>query len=146
MKKTKCKLNRNKNLIVLMFFFASITTSFAQHVDVITIDGAITVVTPKYIGDAIDRAEKNNAQCLIIEMDTPGGLLGATLDIDKKILSSKVPVIVYISPSGGRAGSAGVFISYSAHIAAMAPSTNIGSAHPVSLFNIDTSKVPPPKS
>jgi membrane-bound serine protease (ClpP class) len=113
----------------------------AAHVDWIRVDGAINPVTLKYITNALDRAESNDAECLVIEMDTPGGLLQSTMDIDKRMLSAKVPVVVYIYPSGGRAASAGVFISYAAHIIAMAPSTNIGAAHPVSMMGKDTSKV-----
>ncbi|MCM8775390.1 MAG: nodulation protein NfeD, partial [Candidatus Omnitrophica bacterium] len=80
-----------------------------------------------------DQAEADEAEALVIELDTPGGLLNSTRLIVKRILSSKVPVVVYIAPSGSRAGSAGVFITYASHIAAMAPSTNIGAAHPVQI-------------
>jgi membrane-bound serine protease (ClpP class) len=113
----------------------------AGHIEWAKIDDAITPVTAKYIGDAVRHAEKSGAECLIIEMDTPGGLMQATWTIDKILLASKVPVIVYVSPSGGRAASAGVFISYAADLVAMAPSTNIGSAHPVSMGKQDTSQV-----
>jgi len=113
----------------------------ADHVDLIIIDGPITPVTAKYIGDALGRAERDGAECLIIQMDTPGGLMQSTLSIDKDLLADKVPVVVYVAPRGGRAASAGVFISYAAHFVAMAPSTNIGSAHPVSMAGKDTSKV-----
>ncbi len=107
---------------------------FASHVDLIIIDGPITPVSAKYIQDGLARAERDGAECLIIQMDTPGGLMQSTWDIDKALLSDRIPVVVYISPSGGRAASAGVFISYAAHFVAMAPSTNIGSAHPVSMM------------
>ncbi|MBN2028889.1 nodulation protein NfeD [bacterium] len=114
---------------------------WANHVDWIQIDGAITPVTAKYITDAVDRAEENGAECLIIQMDTPGGLLQATFEIDKRLLDAKVPVVVYVAPSGGQAASAGTFISYAAHLVAMAPSTNIGAAHPVTMGGQDTSQV-----
>lgn len=78
-------------------------------------------------------AEENEAECLIIELDTPGGLLSSTRTIARSILSSQVPVVTYVYPPGARAGSAGVFITYASHIAAMAPSTNIGAAHPVTV-------------
>ncbi|HHS12155.1 MAG TPA: nodulation protein NfeD [bacterium] len=107
----------------------------------IQVDGPITPVTAKYIIDAVDRAAKEDAELLIIQMDTPGGLMQSTWSINKALLADEVPVAVYIAPSGGRAASAGVFISYAAHIVAMAPSTNIGSAHPVSMGGQDTSKV-----
>lgn len=96
-------------------------------------DDTINPITASYISDAIDQASSDNIQCLIIELDTPGGLLTSTRSIVKKIMASGVPVVVYIYPSGSRAGSAGVFITYASHIAAMAPSTNIGAAHPVEL-------------
>ncbi len=96
-------------------------------------DDAINPITAEYILKSIDLAAEKNAQCLIIELDTPGGLLSSTRQIVKHILSAEVPVVVYISPGGSRAGSAGVFITYAAHIAAMAPSTNIGAAHPIQM-------------
>ncbi len=96
-----------------------------------SIEGAIGAVTDDRIGDAISKAEDNNAQLLVITMDTPGGFTKPTWSIIKKILNSPVPICVYIAPSGARAGSAGVYITYAAHFAAMAYSTNIGAAHPV---------------
>jgi len=114
---------------------------WGRHIDWIQVDGPITPVTAKYIGDALRKAERNGAECLVVQMDTPGGLMQATWSIDKDFLSDKVPVVVYIAPSGGRAASAGVFISYAAHLVAMAPSTNIGSAHPVTMGKQDSSKV-----
>ncbi len=96
-------------------------------------DDTINPVTAEYIQKAIDQAEQDGAECLIIKLDTPGGLLNSTRLIIKRILTAEVPVVVYIAPPGSRAGSAGVFITYAAHVAAMAPSTNIGAAHPVRL-------------
>lgn len=96
-------------------------------------DVSINPVTAEYIIQAVDRAASEDAECLIIRLDTPGGLLSSTRSIVKKILASEVPVVVYIAPSGAHAGSAGVFITYASHVAAMAPSTNIGAAHPVDL-------------
>lgn len=99
---------------------------------VITIDDSIiNPVVSEYILDAIDEAERNQAPALVIELDTPGGLLSSTRVIVKKMMNAQVPIIVYVSPSGARAGSAGVFITLASHVAAMAPSTNIGAAHPV---------------
>jgi membrane-bound serine protease (ClpP class) len=112
----------------------------ANVVEVLKIEGAITPVTAKYLGEAIEKAEENQAECLVIQMDTPGGLMEATWKIDKAILASTVPVVVYIWPSGGRAASAGVYISYAAHVIAMAPSTHLGSAHPVTMGGQDSSK------
>ncbi len=109
------------------------TLVFGATVEWITIDGAIGPVSAEYIHDGIKRAENAEAQCLVIEMDTPGGLMKSMRIICKDILAARVPVVVYVSPSGSRAGSAGVFITLAAHIAAMAPGTNIGAAHPVGL-------------
>lgn len=97
----------------------------------LNIEGAIGTVTDDRIAEAIELAETNNAELLIITLDTPGGFSKPTWSICKNILNSDVPVCIYIGPSGARAGSAGVYMTYSAHFAAMAPSTNIGSAHPV---------------
>lgn len=96
-------------------------------------DQIINPVVSEYILEAIDKAESQKPQCLIIEMDTPGGLLTSTRVVVKRILNAQVPIVVYIYPSGSRAASAGVFITLASHIAAMAPSTNIGAAHPVSI-------------
>ena len=99
---------------------------------VITVDGVINPVSAEFIEKNIDRASAMNAAALVIELDTPGGLDTSMRSIVKGIISSRVPVIVYVSPSGARDASAGVFITMAAHIAAMAPGTNIGAAHPVS--------------
>ncbi len=95
--------------------------------------GVISPVAAEFLQAAIHRAEKGGYDALVIELDTPGGLDLAMRDIVKAILSAEVPVIVYVSPAGGRAASAGVFITMAAHIAAMTPGTNIGAAHPVRL-------------
>jgi len=103
----------------------------APHVDLIVIDGTINPAVDDFIRESIGRAKSNGARALIIQLDTPGGLLSSTRTIVKEILGALVPVMVYVAPSGAGAGSAGVFITLSAHIAAMAPGTNIGAAHPV---------------
>jgi len=97
------------------------------------IDGAINPVSADFIRDGIKKAHNAKAEWLIIHLNTPGGLLKSTRVIVSEILESPVPVIVYVSPGGAHAGSAGVFITLAAHIAAMAPGTNIGAAHPVSM-------------
>jgi membrane-bound serine protease (ClpP class) len=101
------------------------------HVDLIVIDGSINPAVDDFIRESIGRSKTNSARALIIQLDTPGGLLTSTRTIVKELLSDVVPVIVYVAPSGAGAGSAGVFITLAAHIAAMAPGTNIGAAHPV---------------
>lgn len=97
------------------------------------VEGAINPVTADFIKEGIEKATQQKAACLLIELNTPGGLLKSTRNIVSSILESPVPVIVYISPAGSQAGSAGVFITLAAHIAAMTPGTNIGAAHPVTL-------------
>ncbi|MGQ0739725.1 MAG: NfeD family protein [Bacteroidota bacterium] len=105
----------------------------AQKVVSMKVEGAINPVTAEFIHDGIQKAAKENAECLVIHLNTPGGLLKSTRIIVSDILSSPVPVIVYVSPPGAQSGSAGVFITLAAHIAAMSPGTNIGAAHPVTL-------------
>ncbi|HET7094491.1 MAG TPA: nodulation protein NfeD, partial [Thermomicrobiales bacterium] len=102
-------------------------------VDLVTIDGEITPPMAHYVTGAITAAGNNGADALVIEMNTPGGLMSAMDDIVGGILDSRVPVIVYVAPQGARAASAGVYITYAAHIAAMAPATRIGSASPVTI-------------
>ena len=105
--------------------------SSAPHVDLIVIDGSINPAVDDFIRESIARAKSNGARALIIQLDTPGGLLSSTRTIVKEMLSAPVPIMVHVAPSGAGAGSAGVFITMAAHVAAMAPATNIGAAHPV---------------
>ncbi len=105
----------------------------AQKIVSISIDGAINPVVAEYIASGVQKAEDEKAACLLINLNTPGGLLKSTRSIVSSMLDAKVPVIVYVTPSGAHAGSAGVFITLAAHVAAMAPGTNIGAAHPVNL-------------
>jgi membrane-bound serine protease (ClpP class) len=102
------------------------------------IEDAIGPVTKDYVHRVLARAITEGAECVVFTMDTPGGLDASMRSIVKDILSSPVPVVVYIYPSGGRAASAGAIISLASHIVAMAPSTNIGAAHPVALGQGDT--------
>jgi membrane-bound serine protease (ClpP class) len=110
---------------------APAATSEHPWVELITIDGSINPATASYIDDALASADKGGAAALIIELDTPGGLLTSAETIVKHLLSAPVPVIVYVAPSGAGAASAGTFIAEAANIAAMAPGTTIGAAHPV---------------
>jgi membrane-bound serine protease (ClpP class) len=105
----------------------------AQIVVSIKIDGTINPVTAEYIHRGLEKAISENARCLLIRLNTPGGLLKSTRIIVGDILESRIPVMVYVSPAGAHAGSAGVFITLAADIAAMAPGTNIGAAHPVTM-------------
>lgn len=109
------------------------TTARGEEVCLITVDGVIGPATAAYVSRAIDQADSQGAQCLIIQLDTPGGLLDSTKIIVQKFLASPVPVVVYVAPAGAWAGSAGCFITIAADVAAMAPTTNIGAAHPVSI-------------
>ena len=123
-----------KRLLPYYFFFLLIPGLIhAQKVISIQIDGTINPASADFIHNAIEKADKENAECLVIHLNTPGGLLTSTRNIVSDLLVSPVPVIVYVSPGGAHAGSAGVFITMAANIAAMAPATNIGAAHPVTM-------------
>jgi membrane-bound serine protease (ClpP class) len=117
--------------IVLALLGASLAS--ANSVVKIRVDDTIQPITAEYIDRAIERARQTNADAVLIELSTPGGLLDSTRSIIEKILASPVPVIVYVAPTGARAASAGFFILESADVAAMAPGTNTGAAHPVEL-------------
>ncbi len=97
------------------------------------LDGVISPASSSYLLRSIKIAEDNDAMCLIIKLDTPGGLDLSMREITKRILNAEIPVVVYVAPKGARAASAGVFILYASHIAAMAPGTNVGAAHPVNV-------------
>jgi membrane-bound serine protease (ClpP class) len=131
-------LKRNKVLFILLILIlsASVVSIPGQEkapVFTIEVDGIINPATAKFIVDSIEEATQQGAQCLIIKLDTPGGLMESMRMIVKKELSSTIPIIVYVAPSGARAASAGVFVTMAAHIAVMAPGTHIGAAHPVTL-------------
>ena len=121
--------------LVCLVLLALLGTSLASANSVvkIRIDDTIQPITAEYIDRAIERARQTNADAVLIELSTPGGLLDSTRTIIEKILASPVPVIVYVSPTGARAASAGFFILESADVAAMSPGTNTGAAHPVEL-------------
>ncbi|HRG23546.1 MAG TPA: nodulation protein NfeD [Chitinophagaceae bacterium] len=123
-----------KQCLLYGFFLLFLSGSLvSQSVISMKVEGAINPVTADFIKEGIEKATQQKAACLLIELNTPGGLLKSTRNIVSYILESPVPVIVYISPAGSQAGSAGVFITLAAHIAAMTPGTNIGAAHPVTL-------------
>src|SRR3989304_2070650 len=120
-------------ILLLLGLILADNTGQKTNVTLITYDGAITPACSDFIKLGIESAIKNKSECLIIKLNTPGGLLKSTRVIVSDILESKVPVVVYVSPGGAQAASAGVFITMAAHIAAMSSGTNIGAAHPVSL-------------
>jgi membrane-bound serine protease (ClpP class) len=138
-------LPRTFSLSILLIFLGMallVVSTFdaaaqGRSVRVIEVDGTITPVMANYIERGIRNAERAGDDAVILRMNTPGGLTSSTDRIIGSILSSNVPVIVYVAPQGARAGSAGVYITYAAHIAAMAPSTNIGSATPVTMGGDD---------
>lgn len=118
---------------------AGLPASPIPAVDLIVIEGAINPASADFIGDSIMRATSDGAAALVIELDTPGGLLTSAQTIVKALLNSDVPVIVYVTPAGASAASAGTFVTEAANIAAMAPGTTIGAAHPVELGGQDVS-------
>jgi len=111
----------------------SVAAAPVAPVAVMELEGAITPVTVRLVSVAVDKAKAEHAQALVLLLDTPGGLERSMRSICQSILNSEVPVIVYVAPTGARAASAGVFITMAAHVAAMAPATNIGAAHPVTV-------------
>ncbi len=133
-------------LILALLLTAAVQTPTAAAEEApvlkIVLNGDINPVSAMFIVQSIHAAEKQGCTCLIIQMDTPGGLLESTKTIVKEILAAKVPVVMYVAPSGSGAVSAGVFITLACHVAAMAEGTNIGAAHPVSAGGgSDTSRV-----
>jgi membrane-bound serine protease (ClpP class) len=127
-------------LFAFFILFLSHTGGAAENdIYIIKVSDAISPGVAEFVKDGIETAEKEGAACLIIELDTPGGLAESMRRIIQSILGSKVPVVVFVSPSGARAASAGVMITMAADIAAMAPGTNIGAAHPVGAGGKDIS-------
>lgn len=120
-------------ILLLLGLILADNTGQKTNVTLITYDGAITPACSDFIKLGIESAIENKSECLIIKLNTPGGLLKSTRVIVSDILESKIPVVVYVAPGGAQAASAGVFITMAAHIAAMSPGTNIGAAHPVSM-------------
>lgn len=116
-----------------MVVLSTAVTVRARQASSIQINGAIGPATATYIARAVDTAASRGDECLIIELDTPGGLLESTKVIVQKLFTDALPIVVYVEPSGANAASAGTFITLAANIAAMAPNTTIGAAHPVSI-------------
>jgi len=124
------------SLVFICFLLYLSSSSYAEPaslVEVLSLEGTINPVAVERLDKAIELAVKNKAQCLIIQLDTPGGLDTSMRDMIKLMMNSEIPIVVYVGPRGSRAASAGVFLTLAAHIAAMAPGTNIGAAHPVAM-------------
>jgi membrane-bound serine protease (ClpP class) len=141
------EMKRNIQLILFVFIVLFGINDFILaanrlQVEVIQVKGGtINPISADFIISAINEAEDTQSQCLIIELDTPGGLIAATQDIVKRMLASNVPLVVFVYPSGAGAVSAGVSITIAAHFAVMAPGTNIGAAHPVGMGKTDSADV-----
>ena len=132
-------------LLGLLIAVLAATSAAAQGpVFVTDVQGAVGVATQRHIAQAIEAAQAKQATALIVRLDTPGGLVSSTRKIIQALIASPVPVVVYVAPSGARAASAGTFIVYAAHIAAMAPGTNIGAATPVEIGGLPG--LPQPKN
>jgi membrane-bound serine protease (ClpP class) len=124
---------RVASLLVACWLGTFATMASGEKVCLSNVDGAIGPATASYISRSIDEAQSEGGQCLIIQLNTPGGLLDSTRVIVQKLLGSQIPVVVYVAPTGATAASAGCFITLAANVAAMAPATTIGAAHPVAL-------------
>ncbi len=122
-------------IVTILFLCLFVTKCYPAKpiITVVKVEGVINPITERFILNVIEKSIQKNAMCVIIEMDTPGGLETSMHNIVKEILNAKIPIITFISPKGARAASAGVFIVVSSDIAVMAPSTHIGAAHPVSI-------------
>ena len=119
--------------LLLLASLAATPSWAARPVSVIDIDGAITPITVRLLAAAIERAQAEGSQALVVQLNTPGGLERSMRSMVQSILNSEIPIIVYVAPTGARAASAGVFLTMAAHVAAMAPATNMGAAHPVAV-------------
>src|SRR5262245_34650303 len=119
--------------LAILLGFAALASAAPAPVATLELEGVISPVTLRLVGIAIDRAQAERAQALVIQLDTPGGLERSMRSIVQRMMNADVPVVVFVAPTGARAASAGVFITMAAHVAAMAPATNIGAASPVAL-------------
>ena len=120
-------------MVILVLLFAALLSPAATKVIAVNLDGVVHPITVEIVGHAIEQAGRENAAAVLLRLNTPGGLLEATREINSKIVASRVPVIAYVTPSGGRAASAGFFILEAADVAAMAPGTNTGASSPILL-------------
>jgi len=126
-------LTRATALVIGLVALLAAAPAWAETVALVEVEGVISPVTVRIMSTALDRARSQRAVALIVQLDTPGGLERSMRSIVQQILNSDIPVVVYVAPTGARAASAGVFLTIAAHVAAMAPATNIGAAHPVAV-------------
>jgi membrane-bound serine protease (ClpP class) len=122
------------HLLFFMLALCQILLAEPEAVSLLTINGAIGPASSSYLEGGLADAEKRNAAFVLLELDTPGGLVTSTREMVQMMLGSSVPVVVYVAPKGAHAASAGTFLVYAAHVAAMAPGTNLGAATPISLM------------
>src|SRR5256714_5274616 len=122
-----------RSILTAGLLFGPAVRLCASEVTLMEIDGTIGPATAEYVSRAINRTATQNAECLIIQLDTPGGLLESTRKIVQHFYASQKPVVIYVAPAGAGAISAGCFITLASDVAAMAPNTSIGAAHPVSI-------------
>ncbi len=127
------RLRRYVLVSLLLATLAPTCAWAARPVSLIDIDGAITPITVRLLAAAIERAQADGSQALVVQLNTPGGLERSMRSMVQSILNAEIPVIVYVAPTGARAASAGVFLTMAAHVAAMARATNMGAAHPVAV-------------
>jgi membrane-bound serine protease (ClpP class) len=127
-------------VVAVLWLSVSAVSASTEKVCIIAVDGPISPATATYISRAVDETASQGGQCLIIQLNTPGGLLDSMQRIVQKLLASPIPVVVYVAPTGATAASAGCFITLAADVAAMAPATTIGAAHPVALGGIGSNE------